>query len=191
MLFFHFISPLNPFGGLHAKSQRSRPLLPVVLFSQARAEFYRWVDKDGKEFISNDRNQVPPEYRASATVVTPGTNRVSVSNKGAAPAGAGKTLSPAGEHKDKYGRGEEYWRRKAGNLRLKLRNQQDEYDGVLKQIASQSEHAKPGKGKKKAAGLDKKKLKLEKEIAQTTRLLEVDLPEEARKADAYPGWLRE
>jgi hypothetical protein len=34
-------------------------------------------------------------------------------------------------------------------------------------------------------------LKLEKEIAQTRRRLEVDLPEEARRADAYPGWIRE
>ncbi len=167
----------------------------LVSYSQARAEFYRWVDKDGKEFFSNDRKQVPPEYRDGAAVVRPDDGRVSVSNSGAA---APQKVSAKGsaEHKDKYGRGEDHWRRKAGSLRVKLRKQQDEYDSVLKKIEAREEqqHPRPSKkpgGKKKSSALDKKKVKLEKEIAQTTRMLEVDLPEEARKADAYPGWLRE
>jgi hypothetical protein len=158
--------------------------------SQAHADFYRCIDKEGKEFFSNDQKQLPAECRDHAALVMPEENRVSVSNKAAVPARF--VPAAAGEHKDKYGRGEEYWHRKAANLRLKLRKQQDDYDLVLKQIEEQVEQRpKKTAGKKRSTALDRKKLKLEKEIAQTTRLLEVDLPEEARRADAYPGWLRE
>jgi hypothetical protein len=48
-----------------------------------------------------------------------------------------------------------------------------------------------GKKNKSRTGLEKKKLKLEKDMAKTRRALELDLPEEARRADAYPGWIRE
>ena len=164
----------------------------ILLFSASpvSAEFYRWVDREGNESFTNDLKQVPQEYRSSATVVKPDEGRVNVGDRSAssrpAPA-AGK------EHRDKYGRGEEYWHRKAANLRLKLRDQQDEYDLVLRQLEDQDRKPKKPNSKKKksSSGLEKKRAKLEREVAQTKRMLEVDLPEEARKADAYPGWIRE
>jgi len=36
-----------------------------------------------------------------------------------------------------------------------------------------------------------RKAQLEKDIAKTMRRLEANLPEEARKADASPEWIRE
>ncbi len=169
---------------------RKRAILAVcvlLLFATAaRAEFYRYVDGDGKEVFTNDLKQVPPQYRGSVTVVQPDESRVSVGNE---PPSRGKSTARTGEHRDKYGRGEEYWHRKAANLRLKLRDQQDEYDAVVKQLDDQEKPKKTGK--KKKSSLEKKKTKLEKDIAKTRRQLEVDLPEEARRADAYPGWIRE
>ena len=157
--------------------------------SPAWAEFYRYVDKEGKEFFTNDLKQVPQEYRRSATVVRPDETRVSV---GAEPAMTGKSPATGREHKDKYGKGEVYWHQKAANLRLKLRDQQDEYDVVVKQLDDQDQKPKKlSSSKKKKSSLEKKKMKLEKEMAKTRRSLEIDLPEEARKADAYPGWIRE
>jgi len=172
---------------------RTYALLAVCLFlfsaSPALADFYRWVDADGKEFFTNDPKQIPQEYRDKATLVKPEEDRVSVGQEPAAP--ARKTASGR-EHKDKYGHGEEYWRKKAANLRLKLRDQQDEYDLVLKQLDDQEQKPKKlSNKKKKTTGLEKKKMKLEKDIAKTRRQLEVDLPEEARRDDAYPGWIRE
>lgn len=161
--------------------------LLLLVASPVRAEFYRWVDRDGKEFFTNDREKIPQEYQGSATAMHPDENRVSVENKGSKP---GKTSVTVKEHRDKNGKGEEYWRKKAANLRRKLRDQQEAYDEVLKRLADEDRN--PGKRKKKAvSSLEKKKLKLEKDIARTRRMLEVELPEEARKADAYPGWLRE
>ena len=164
--------------------------LLLLAASPVWAEFYRWVDRDGKEFFTNDREKVPQEYRNSASAVNPDESRVSVGDKKSAPGKASVTVR---EHKDKYGKGEEYWHKKAANLRLKLRDQQDEYDLVLKQLNDREQKPRTltKKTKKTASSLEKKKVKLEKDIAKTRRRLDVDLPEEARKADAYPGWIRE
>ncbi len=158
--------------------------------SPAWADFYRYVDKEGKEFYTNDRKQIPQEYRDSATVIKPDESRVTVEER---PAAKGKSPATVREHKDKYGKGEEYWHQKAANLRLKLRDQQDEYDMVIKQLDDQDQKPRKvgGKKNKTRTSLEKKKVKLEKDMAKTRRALEVDLPEEARKADAYPGWIRE
>jgi hypothetical protein len=117
-------------------------------------------------------------------------SRVSVEDK---PAVANKAPVSVKEHKDKYGRGEEYWHKKASNLRLKLRDLQDEYDLVLKQLEDQDQKPKhlSSTKKKSHSSLEKKKIKLEMDIAKIRKTLEVDLPEEARRADAYPGWIRE
>ncbi len=162
-----------------------------VLFfvaTDARADFYTWVDGSGKEYYTNDLSKVPHEYRDRAKAVEISDERVSVGDKP-----TGKPSAVGREHKDRQGRGEEYWRKKAANLRLKLRDQQDEYNLVLKQIEDEDHSPKKlnHKKKKSRSGLEKKKMKLEKDVARTRRMLEIDLPEEARKADAYPGWIRE
>ncbi len=163
----------------------------ILLLSaaQARAEFYRWVDKEGKEFFTNEPLKIPPEYRSSATKVEPDESRVSVGSQ----QHAGKTRIASSEHKDKYGRGEGYWRKRSADLRAKLRDQETRRDLVVKQLKEldQKPERLSGKSKKARTGLEKKKTKLETDIAKTRRTLEVDLPEEARKADAYPGWIRE
>ena len=77
-----------------------------IAATSAHADFYRWVDKDGKEFFTNEPEKVPQEYRGSIQTVKPDESRVSVGEK---PAAAGKPRGLSGEHKDKNGRGEEYW----------------------------------------------------------------------------------
>ncbi len=162
----------------------------VFAATAAHADFYRWVDRNGRESFSNDLEKVQQEYQAIATKVTPDESRVNV---GKTPVAAGRTAGPSGEYRDKHGRGEEYWRIRAANLRLKIRDQQDDLSLVMKQLEDQDRKPMETSGKKKKIreNLERKKLKIEKDIARLKRVLEVDLPEEARRADAYPGWLRE
>lgn len=161
----------------------------VFCTSPAWADFYRYVDGDGREFFTNDLKQIPQEYRRGAILVKPDTNRVNTAGE---PSSSGNQRFISKEHKDKYGRGEAYWRKKAGKLRLKLRREQDQYDLVVKQLHDQDQTPKKTGGKKKSrSSLEKQKAKLEMKMSQTKRELEVDLPEEARRADAYPGWIRE
>ena len=109
------------------------------------------------------------------------------------PSGRATSTAAVKEHKDKYGHGEEWWRKRASNIRLQLRDLQDEYDLLLKQEQDRQEKEKKHLGgkKKSTASFEKKKVVLEKKQAKARRMLDVDLPEDARKADAYPGWIRE
>lgn len=162
--------------------------------SFARAEFYRWVDREGKESFTNDREQVPQEYRNNAAAVKTDERRVSVGEKTAS---TGKASASLKDHKDKYGKGEEHWRKRSAKLRKELAALQDKYDLILKQERDDENKPKKltaknsGNKKKSKSSREKKKETLEKDVARKKHELEVELPEEARKADAYPGWLRE
>ncbi|HYA88023.1 MAG TPA: DUF4124 domain-containing protein [Nitrospirota bacterium] len=59
----------------------------IFLFSasSARADFYRWQDKDGKEFFTNDPRQIPQKYRNRASKIRFEASRVSVEERSAAP----------------------------------------------------------------------------------------------------------
>lgn len=170
-------------------------MLPVLLLAvcflffpapAVSAEFYRWVDKDGKENFTNEPNNIPSEYRQQSSSVEVGPERVSIGDK---PTGAVSTKGAT--HKDKNGRGEEWWHRRAENLRRKIRDLEDEQALVLKKEQEQERKETGGRKSKSKTNYAQKKMQLEKKLAQARRRLEVDLPEEARKADAYPGWLRE
>ena len=172
-----------------------RILLLAVCFlvfsaSSVYADFYRWVDKDGKEFFTNDPKQIPQEYRNSASTIKPDESRVTVGEK---PAGPGKTSASSFDHKDKYGRGEQYWRKRAEKYRRQLSDYQYEYDLIVKKEKDDEDNPKilTSKRKKALASREKKKALLEKKISKAKKVLNVDLPEEARRADAYPGWVRE
>jgi len=177
--------------------RRCAVLTVCLLFlsaSFARAEFYRWVDREGKEFFTNDREQVPQEYRNNAVAVKPDERRVSVGEKSVSTRMPSATLK---DHKDKYGRGEEHWRKRAAKLRKELEVLQDKYYLFLKQEREDENKPKrltvknSSNKKISRSSREKKKETLEKDVAQKKHELEVELPEEARKADAYPGWLRE
>jgi hypothetical protein len=166
-------------------------LMILVISSDVRAEFYKWVDRDGREFITNEKEKIPAEYRGAAKPVEVRDDRVSV---GKDPVVDKNRSAALPEHKDKYGRGELYWHKRAENLRRQIRDQEDERELLVKQ--DKDDESKPKKRsssstKKARSARDQKMAKIEKKIAKLKRELDVDLPEEARRADAYPGWIRE
>ncbi|MDH4162651.1 MAG: BREX-1 system adenine-specific DNA-methyltransferase PglX [Nitrospirota bacterium] len=157
----------------------------------AQAEFYKWTDRDGREFYTNEREKIPAEYRHAARSVEVHDERVSVGGK---PAAEVSRTAPMPEHRDKNGRGEAYWRKRAENLRRQIREQEAELELLNRQDREDQANAKrtSAKARKKAGSArDKKRAKIEKKIALLRHDLDVELPEEARKADAYPGWLRD
>lgn len=169
-------------------------VLSVLLFMAVFAPsawpgFYRWVDRDGREFYTNDPAKIPSEYRNQVVSVETEESRVSIGE--GTPEAAVPVLSI--EHKDINGRGEEYWRERARKLRRQLRRLEDEYSVILRQEREQEEKEKAGvlPRKRGTAKINRKKYQLEKKIARLKRELEVELPDEARRAGAYPGWLRE
>ncbi len=57
----------------------------LLAVSYARADFYRWVDKDGKEFFTNDSRQIPQKYRSKASKIKFEKSRVKVGRQPAVP----------------------------------------------------------------------------------------------------------
>jgi hypothetical protein len=166
-------------------------LVMLVISSDVRAEFYKWVDRNGREFITNDKEKIPAEYRGAAKPVEVRDDRVRIEKD---PVNDKNKPAAVPEHKDKYGRGEQYWRKRAENLRRQLREQEDERDLLVKQERddeSKTKKRSSSSTKKAKSSRDKKMAKIDKKIAKLRRELDVNLPKEAQKADAYPGWLRE
>jgi predicted nucleic acid-binding Zn-ribbon protein len=176
--------------------RRCAVLTVFMLFlsaSFARAEFYHWVDREGKEFFTNNREQVPQEYRNNVIAVKPDENRVSVGKKSAS---TGVSSPSRNDHKDKYGKGEVHWRKRATKLRKELAALQDKYDLLLKREREDENKPKKLTAKNSSKTMNsrssqKKKETLEKDISRKKHELEVELPDEARKAEAYPVWIRE
>jgi hypothetical protein len=166
-------------------------LMILVISSDVRAEFYKWVDRNGREFITNDKEKIPAEFRGTAKPMEVRDDRVSI---GKDPVADKNNSAAVPEQKDKHGRGEQYWRKRAENLRRQLRVQEDERELLVKQKRddeSKTKKRSSSSTKKAKSSRDKKMAKIDKKIAKLRRELDVDLPEEARKADANPGWLRE
>jgi len=168
-------------------------LVVVLCFvsSTAWAEFYRWKDAAGHEYYANDLLQVPQEYRASAEKMEPDVSRVSVGAR--LPKAAVSAPGSAGKYRDRNGRGEDYWRIRAAKLRKEISRFQNELDVITKQEADEKERPARLMGRRtgSAATRDRKKAQLGHKIARLRRELEVELPDEARRADALPGWIRE
>ena len=120
-------------------------LVSVLVSSEARAEFYKWVDRDGREFITNEKEKIPAEYLHTAKPMEVRDDRVSV---GQQPVAADKKTIKSTEHKDRYGRGEEYWNKRAENLRRQIREQEDERDLIVQQ--EKDDKAKSKKSSKRA-----------------------------------------
>jgi hypothetical protein len=164
----------------------------AVLFaaSQAQADFYKWTDRAGREFYTNDREKVPAEYRHTLIPVEVHDERVTIGGK---PQPGAPQQAKAAEHRDRNGRGEEYWRRRTENLKRQMRLQQDELDLLAREDRDEegatAMRSAAGRTKSQKAR-DRKRAKIEKMLARLRHELEVELPEEARKADAYPGWVR-
>jgi len=96
------------------------------------------------------------------------------------------------EHVDDNGRGESYWRQRADSLRQELEDQQVRYDAVIRQ--EQECLAQPviyrGSSRDCASRYRSQKISIETQMERIRKRLDVDLPDEARKVGAYPGWLR-
>jgi hypothetical protein len=162
----------------------------VVAAAQAEAGFYSWTDAEGREFYTNELDNIPSAYRATAKPVDVRDDRVSTGREPVVPS-AERTVRVR-LHKDRNGRGEAYWKKRAENLRQKIRKRQAERERIVKQGQdAEAKHPVPTKADRKARKDRERKLKkIDQDIAHMTRKLDVELPEEARKADALPGWVR-
>ncbi len=171
------------------------------LLSTANAEFYYWTDQKGVSYATDDLSKVPEEYRAQALSnkapdeeTTNTTRKEQEQNESyAVPKMKKAKKEQAGAAADQNGRGEAYWRARADGLRERIHELEDDY-----KLADQQERACVedhrinylGKRPDCASIYGAEKSRIERALERARKSLEVDLPDEARKSGAYPGWLR-
>lgn len=168
----------------------------------AYAELYSWTDRKGTNHFTDDITKVPDAYRAQALAnKVPDEEMAGAARKeqqegrlndGYITSKKQKKAQSDTEHTDAYGRGEAYWRERAETLRQRLEELQQDYEDVCSQErACQEKPARyPGRREDCTSMYRHQKTEIKQDIELTRKNLEVDLPDEARKLDAYPGWLR-
>ncbi len=172
-------------------------LMPI---SAAYADFYSWTDKNGFDHATDDISKVPEEYRTQAlSHKAVDEEPAPAPNMGKGPAApaykekAMKRPSSASDHTDVNGNGEAYWHERAEELRGRIARLQDEYEYTDQQLqVCERSHRIDvrGKGTDCPGMYEPRKQRIRQSLERARKALEVDLPDEARKLGAYPGWLR-
>ncbi len=172
--------------------------LPI---SAVHAEFFSWTDKNGINHATDDISKVPEEYRAQAQTnkvadeeQAPGTGTGQAPSAPAAREKKAMKRQPSvAEHTDINGNGEAYWQERAEELRNRIAELEEEYEYARQEEqACEKNHRVDyrGRGVDCAGIYGPQKKRIQQSIERTRKALEVDLPEEARKLGAYPGWIR-
>lgn len=164
-------------------------LLPLGS-TTALTRFYQWEDEQGVVNMTDDLKNVPEEYRDRAKEMTLPTEERPESSAPSPPSRPERPIKHP-EEVDFQGRNREWWRKRAGAWREKR-------DKAARQFARDEErlNAIPMNLSLRARERERRKILREMEndrerVREAERMLNEVLPEEARKAGAPPGWLRE
>jgi uncharacterized protein YdaU (DUF1376 family) len=175
--------------------ERNRRRLALTMFlilslapSLSQAAFFTWTDSSGKAWYVDTLEKVPPEYRDQAKN-PPRTGEMNVGNAAKKDEQAGGSVP----HVDRSGKGESYWRGRADELRKQIRLEEDNIAFYKEKRAECEESQKNIITRRRncSALYGENQTRSEWNIQQVRTKLDVELPEEVRKAGAYPGWLRE
>jgi hypothetical protein len=181
-------------------------VLSAVVFSigiQARAQegsdeaksvLYQWTDDSGGVHITDGLGNVPEQYRSKA-------RKIEESRKGEA--GQGRQTqsvtgepsgSGSGDTTEERGRAE--WRDRIRDWKTRLVQAEERYRQLDQQrtellMSSGGPAYGPIENKVKAEQIAQEMKEVQKQIDEARNMLDVVIPEEARKAGVPPGWLRE
>ncbi len=169
-------------AGTKEEDERKKPYL------------YEWTDEKGVGHITDTLGNVPEKYRSRA-------RRVEIRKKkeqpGALPAQPELTPTPQdqGASVDDEERKAE-WRRKIGDWKDRLAEAEkryqelDEERNALIRRWGVLSYAPPDT-KVRVEKVDEEMEAVQKQIDEARKMINVVIPEEARKAGVPPGWLRE
>ena len=174
-------------------------ILPLMAFSQ---EIYQWVDEKGTVHFVDDPTLVPEKYRDQVQ-----KKKVTTESS---PSSSVPTVVPQAEktrpepqsssvQRDRFGRGEEWWREKMMEWEDKLKNARTNYEKAhqawkAKEKELEDSKFKPDSLKRKIKAeikdLEEKTKAYEKEVSEARQMLEKVLPREAEENRADPDWLK-
>jgi hypothetical protein len=176
-------------------------LAVLVMAGVSHGEFYKWTDERGQIHLSDDYYKVPPKYRSGVEVKKAEEHDSGVGeapplgsetqqgptepsyNEPTSPTGGGE----AGGWQDWSGRGPDYWSSRQNDLRAKVEDLKRRV--LLNKEAidklSSTRAAYIG-GRRQRALLEAENERLEQQLAETRKMLDSGLAEEALRSGVPP-----
>lgn len=159
------------------------PILPTIVMGASASADYKWVDEEGVIHLTDDLQNMPERYRPQAEKVEPPPLQK-----------APRTPLPLSlnEEVDAQGHGKDWWQ-------SRVREWEEERDRAIAQIGKlnleradlQFKNLMPSERIQERNRISQEITLEEGKKREAERMLNEDLPEEARKAGAPSGWLRE
>jgi hypothetical protein len=168
-------------------------IVAMLLFASAArtGEVLKWVDERGVVHFTDNAASVPEKYREQI-------DRRELPEEMATSSEATREVKATSqEPRDRYGRGEDYWVKKANEVKSQLGRAQKEYerarlqfnDLVAEHNATRS-RAKRRQYQKRIESLQQELNHRRQDMEKARELLEETLPEEAKRAGAPAEWVK-
>lgn len=178
------------------KSASTKAVIMAALFtillqpgSPARAQVYQWEDEQGMLNLTDNLEKVPEKYRDRATeIILPKDEGRPGENAPSPPGGPKETIK---EQADLQGRSREWWQGRAREWREKKSRAAQEL-ALAKERLNTIPMSLPFPAREREKQEILREMgTYEGQVREAERILNEVLPEEARKAGAPPGWVRE
>jgi predicted nucleic acid-binding Zn-ribbon protein len=165
----------------------------ILLFASAArtGEVLKWVDERGVVHFTDNAASVPEKYRKQID------RRELPEEMGTSSEATREVKETGQEPRDRYGRGEDYWGKKANEVKNQLGQAQKEYERIRLQFndlvaeynATRS-RAKRRQYQKRIESLQQELNHRRQDMEEAKELLEETLPEEAKRAGAPAEWVK-
>jgi hypothetical protein len=173
--------------------KRSLLIIVVLLLASSgrTGEVLKWVDERGVVHFTDNASSVPEKYRGR-TDLKELPEETEASTIATQPA-----TDDGDESGDRYGRGEDYWVKRANDIKNELDRAQREYERVwleyndlVSQYNAARSRAKRRRYRERIESLRDELDHSREEIERAKEMLEKTLPEEAARAGAPADWVK-
>jgi chromosome segregation ATPase len=168
-------------------------IIAVLFFASAgrTGEVWKWVDEQGVVHFTDNADLVAEKHKENI-------DRMELpEEKGAVSGNDKETKEGMEEPRDRYGRGEDYWTKRANEIREQLEQAQKEYERVrleyndlVAEYNSTRSRAKKRQYQKRIESLQDQLHHQREDIDRSKELLEKTLAEEAERAGAPVEWVK-
>ena len=178
---------------------RSVVWLSVLWASLTWAQIYKWTDRQGTVYFTDNPSRIPAEYRPQVAVESPVSPTPPEVPSGDATTAAQTDEAAPGESppRDRLGRGPDYWRTLARQWSTRLQQSLQERDRLqllylhTRQLADATRDVwDRGNLEAEASQLQQAITGVDAQIKEAETMLQTTLPLEAVQLGADPHWLK-
>ncbi len=150
---------------------------------------YGWVDNNGIGHITDSLSKVPEQYRSKARKIESGKGQETAPDQRQEPEYAPNSENAEAPAKAEWQQRIKDWKMRLADAEKHYRDLEQERNDLFRAWGSPA--LAPIKNRQRAEEIDQEMKTVQQEIDESKNMLEVAIPEEARKSGVPPGWLRE